>query len=404
MSNPTDDDDRSPLPPMGEATRLVHAGRDPADAHGFVNRPAYRGSTVLFPTLDALTTRAQTFTYGRRGTPNTLELEGQIAALEGGTRTVLTASGLQAVSTALLALVEAGDDILVTDSVYQPTRAFCDTALVRLGVRTTYYDPTLGAGIAALLTPRTRAVLVESPGSQTFEMQDVPAIAAVTRAHGAFLVMDNTWASPLYFTPFAHGVDLSIQSLTKYVVGHSDALLGAVTAGPRTERRLLAAKEALGVCPGSEETWLALRGLRTLQVRLARHHTSGLAVARWFAQRPEVAEVLHPALATHPGHAIWQRDFRGASGLFSVVLHPVPRPALAAMVDGLRYFGMGYSWGGFESLIVPFDPSTYRTATRWTRPGPAVRLHIGLEEPADLTADLEAGFARMAAVVATAAA
>ena len=382
-------------PAVSIATRLRHAGRDPADHNGFVNTPAYRGSTVLFPTLDALTRRDQPYTYGRRGNPNTTELETQIAALEGGTRTILTASGLQAVTTAILALVEAGDDILVTDSVYQPTRAFCDKALANLGVRTTYYDPTIGAGIAALIGPRTKLVLTESPGSQTFEMQDISAIAAATHAKGALVVMDNTWASPLYFRPFDHGVDLSIQSLTKYVVGHSDALLGAVTANARTEGKLIAAREALGVCPGSEETWLALRGLRTLDIRLARHHTSGLEVATWLASRPEVAEVLHPALPSHPGHALWKRDFTGASGLFSVVLHPASRTQVAAFVDHLRYFGMGYSWGGYESLVIPFDPRAYRTATKWDRPGPCLRFHIGLEDPADLIADLAAGFDRL---------
>lgn len=378
-----------------EATRLVHAHRDPAAANGFVNAPAYRGSTVLFPTLEALTTRDQPFTYGRRGNPNTVELERQIAALEGGERTVLTASGYQAVTTAILAYVSAGDDILVTDSVYQPTRQFCDTVLARLGVKTTYYNPLIGGDMAGLLGPRTRLVLTESPGSQTFEVQDVPAIAAAVKPHGAILALDNTWASPLYFKPFAHGVDVSIQSLTKYVVGHSDALLGAVTANARASRQLVATKETLGACPGSEETWLALRGLRTLHVRLARHHTAALEMATWLADRAEVAEVLHPALASHPQHAIWARDFHGASGLFSIVLHPVTRGQLAAMVDGLRYFGMGYSWGGFESLVVPFDPRPYRTATTWDRPGPALRLHIGLEDTSDLKRDLAEGFERM---------
>ena len=378
------------------ATEVVHGPRDPSKTYGFVNQPVYRGSTVLYPTLDAITQRTQPFTYGRRGTPTTVELEAALAHLEGGQRTILTASGYQAVTTAILAFVESGDDILVVDSVYQPTRTFCDKLLSKLGVTTTYYDPLMGAGIDQLIKPNTRLIFTESPGSQTFEMQDIPAIAACARARGLWLLMDNTWASPLYFKPFAHGVDVSIQALTKYVGGHSDVMLGAVTANARAAAKVNAAKEALGVCPGSEETWLALRGLKTLDVRLARHQQSGLTVARWLKDRPEVAKVLHPALPGAPGHELWTRDYLGATGLFSVVLKPVPQAALAAFLDHLALFGMGYSWGGFESLVIPFDPRPYRTATQWTEPGQALRFHIGLEDTADLIADLDAGFARLA--------
>ena len=384
-------------PPVQPATEVVHGARDPGARFGFVNAPVYRGSTILFPTLDKITTRDQPYTYGRRATPTTVELETALAALEGGERTILTPSGYQAVVTAILAVVESGDDILMTDSVYQPTRAFCDKMLSKLGVATTYYDPRIGAGIATLIKPNTKLIFTESPGSQTFEMQDIPALAAVARAHDLWLLTDNTWATPLYYKPFAHGVDISIQALTKYVAGHSDAMLGSVTANARAARHIVAAKELLGVCPGSEETWLALRGLRTLDVRLARHHASGLAMAEWLATEPAVAKVLHPALPGHSGHDIWKRDYLGASGLFSVVLHPVGRPALAAMLDGLKLFGMGYSWGGFESLVIPFDPSGYRTATQWNEPGPALRFHIGLEHIDDLKADLSAGFERLRA-------
>jgi cystathionine beta-lyase len=398
---PADDDTTrrheasDPAAPWHPATQLVHEKRDPSRSSGFVNGPVYRGSTVLFATLEKLTTRDQPYTYGRRGNPTTVELEGAIAALEGGAKTILTASGYQAVTTALLAFVSAGSHILMTDSVYQPTRAFCDRMLTKLGVTTTYYDPLIGAGIEALIRPETVLIFTESPGSQTFEMQDIPAIATVAKARGLWLLMDNTWASPLYYKPFVHGVDVSIQALTKYVVGHSDALLGSVTANARAAKSIEAAKETLGVCPGSEETWLALRGLRTLDVRLARHHASGLEIARWLALQPQVARVLHPGLESDPGHALWKRDFSGASGLFSIVLHPVERSSLAAMLDGLRLFGMGYSWGGFESLIIPFDPRSYRTATAWREPGPALRLHIGLEAVDDLKADLSAGLARL---------
>lgn len=387
---------KPPKSALQPATQLIHGHRDPAKSAGFINMPPYRGSTVLFPTLDKIISRDQPYTYGRRGNPTTVELEQALCSLEGGDRTILTANGFQAVTTAILAFVQAGDDILMTDSVYQPTRAFCDKILPRFGVSTTYYDPTIGAGIAGLLKPNTRLVFTESPGSQTFEMQDIPAIAAAAQARGVWVLMDNTWASPLYYQPLRHGVDVSIQALTKYVVGHSDALLGAITGNARATPHLIAAKENLGICPGSEETWLALRGLRTLDVRLARHHASGVAMAQWLETQAAVAKVIHPALPSHPGHALWKRDFCGASGLFSIVLNPVSRAQLAAMLDHLHLFGMGYSWGGFESLIIPFDPKPYRTTTQWHEPGPALRLHIGLESVADLKADLSAGFARLA--------
>ncbi len=382
-----------------DATDAVHLGRKPFDNQGFVNTPVYRGSTVLFASLQALLSRDQPFTYGRRATPTTVALTDAIATLEGGAATILTSSGLQAVATALLAFVEAGDSILMVDSVYQPTRKFCDTTLKRLGVTTVYYDPLIGAGIKDLITPKTRLIFTESPGSQTFEVQDIPAIAAVAQQAGIWLLMDNTWASPLYFKPFQHGVDVSIQAATKYIVGHADAMLGAVTGNERAAPYLDRIKEAIGTSPGSEETYLALRGLRTLDVRLARHHAHGLEMARWLAKRPEVRRVIHPALEDDPGYALWKRDFLGASGLFAFVLEPVSQKALAAFVDDLALFGMGYSWGGYESLILPFDPRPYRTATEWNEPGQAMRIHIGLEDPADLKRDLDAGFARMRAAV-----
>jgi cysteine-S-conjugate beta-lyase len=378
------------------ATQVVHGARNPSASHGFVNGPVYRGSTVLFPTLDAIVKYDQPYTYGRQGNPTTDELETALCTLEGGARTFLTASGYQAVTTALLAFVKAGDHILITDSVYRPTRAFCDKMLAKLGVTTTYYDPTIGGGIAALIKPETVLIFTEAPGSQTFEMQDIPAIAAVAKQHGLWVLTDNTWASPLYFKPFEHGVDVSIQALTKYVGGHSDVMLGSITANARALPLLKTAREVLGVCPGSEETWLTLRGLRTLEVRLARHQASGLEMAHWLQAQPAVAEVLHPALPSHPGYDLWKRDYLGASSLFSIVLHPVSQTQLAAMLDHLKLFGMGYSWGGFESLIIPFDPSSYRTAVTWKAAGPALRLHIGLESVDDLKRDLAAGFERLA--------
>lgn len=379
----------------GDKTRLVHAGRDPSAQHGFVNTPVYRGSTVLYETVAALESKKQPYTYGRRGTPTVRALEAAINELEGGAECRLTASGYQAVTTAILAFVETGDHILVADHVYQPTRQFCDYMLKRLGVETEYYDPLIGGDIAGLVRENTRLIYTESPGSQTFEMQDIPAIAAVAKARDLWLLNDNTWASGLYYQPLAHGADVSIQAATKYIVGHADAMLGAITSNARAARHVERAAGHLGVCPGSEETFLGLRGMRTLDVRLERHHKSALEIAAWLQQRPEVSRVLYPALPDDPGHAIWSRDFTGACGLFSVILKPASKAAVAAMLDGLELFGMGFSWGGYESLVIPFDCASYRTATNWQPEGPALRFHIGLEDPADLTRDLEAGFGRL---------
>lgn len=389
--------DKKQRPTLRPATKVVHSGRDPHACYGFVNPPVYRGSTVLFPTVEKLWKRDQEYCYGRTSTPTVAAMERAIADVEGGKATALTASGYQAVSTAIFAFVEAGDHILVSDSVYQPTRHFCDKLLAKLGVETTYYDPLIGAGIETLIRPSTRLIFTESPGSQTFEVQDIPAIAAVARKRDLWLLMDNTWASPLYFRPFEHGVDVSIQAATKYIVGHADAMLGAITSNARAAPHIARTKELLGVCPGSEETYLGMRGLRTLATRLAVHQRAGIDMANWLEARPEVARVLHPALPSHPQHEIWKRDFLGASGLFAIILKPVSNAALAAMLDGLKLFGMGFSWGGYESLVIPFDPTSYRTATRWKAEGPALRLHIGLEDLDDLKADLEAGFQRLAA-------
>jgi cystathionine beta-lyase len=386
---------KKPPRPHAPATKVVHSGRAPHDNFGFVNPPVYRGSTVLFPTAEKLLKRDQPYTYGRSSTPTVKSLEEAIAEVEGGAATALTASGYQAVSTAILAFVKSGDHILMVDSVYQPTRKFCDYMLAKLGVETTYYDPLIGAGIDALIRPNTRIIFTESPGSQTFEVQDIPAIARVARERDLWLLMDNTWASPLYFRPFDHGVDVSIQAATKYIVGHADAMLGAITSNARAAKLVALAKEQLGVCPGSEETFLGMRGLRTLATRLAQHQRSGLEIARWLEGRPEVARVLHPGLPSHPQHSLCKRDFLGATGLFSIVLKPASDKAVAAMLDGLQLFGMGFSWGGYESLIIPFDPKAYRTATKWTAEGPALRLHVGLEDVDDLRADLDAGFKRL---------
>jgi len=380
----------------GDATRLVHLGRDPEKQHGFVNTPIYRGSTVLFPTTEELFAYEKDYTYGRRGTPTVNALCSAMTELEGGHKSWVTPSGLAAVTAVLMAFVEAGDEILMTDSVYQPARRIAGRLLGRMGVTTRFYDPTIGAGIAALISGKTKLVVAESPGSQTFEMQDLPAIADVCKQHGLWLAFDNTWATPLYFKPLSHGADVVIQAATKYVVGHADAMLGVITANGRAAPHIGRAHEDLGLCAGPEDCYLGLRGLRSMGVRLARHGASAREIAEWLQARPEVDRVLHPALPDHPGHAIWQRDFTGSSGLFSMVLKPCSEKALAAMLDGMVLFGMGYSWGGYESLMVPFDPRPYRTATTWNADGPALRLHIGLDDPEDLKADLEAGFKRLA--------
>jgi len=385
--------------PLKPATRLVTAGRDPQSHFGFVNPPVYHASTVLYPTAaDQVAHRAR-YVYGRRGTPTTEALEQAVAALEGPAcaGVSLLPSGLAAISTALLAALSAGDHLLVTDTAYRPTRIFCDTVLKRLGVETTYYDPLIGGGIAALFKPNTRAVFTEAPGSQSFEMQDIPAIAAAAHQHGALVLMDNTWATPLYFNALDKGVDLSIQAGTKYLGGHSDIMFGTVSANAAAWPKLRDTAGNMGLCAGPDDVNMALRGFRTLGVRLAQHQKSALEVARWLAQRPEVLRVMHPALESDPGHAIWKRDFTGASGLFSVVLKPVPERAVFAFMDTLTLFGMGYSWGGFESLVISFDCAEYRTATRWAPGGPTLRFHIGLEDVGDLIADLETGFAALAA-------
>ena len=380
-------------------TKLATGGRDPFAHHGYVNTPVYHASTKLYPTAEDFLARRGKYFYGRRGTPTSEALALAIQAIEGPAcaGVALLPSGLAAISTALLSVLKAGDHVLVTDNCYGPARKFCDSMLQRFGVETTYFDPAIGGGIAALFKPNTRAVFTEAPGSLSFEMQDIPAIAAVAHARDALVLMDNTWASPLYFRALEKGVDLSIQSATKYIGGHSDLMMGTVSANEKAWPLLRETVFTAGLCVGPDDMNMALRGLRTLGVRLARHHQNGLTVARWLEQRPEVLRVRHPALPSDPGHAIWQRDFTGACGLFAFTFKPVPESAIIAFLNGLSLYGMGASWGGFESLAIPFDCVPYRSATKWAPGGPCVRLHIGLEDVGDLIADLERGFAAMAA-------
>jgi cystathionine beta-lyase len=391
------DDGQSP--PLRPETALVTSGRDTKAQKGFVNPPVVHGSTVLYPTADDLHAHRGEFQYGRHGTPTTRALQDALMALEGPNcaGVGLAPSGLAAISTTLLAVLKAGDHLLVCDNSYRPTRNFCNGLLARYGVETTYYDPLIGAGIAGLFKPNTRAVIVEAPGSQSFEMPDIPAISAVAHDKGALVIDDNTWATPLFHRSLDQGVDISMQAATKYIGGHSDIMFGTISANAKAWPLIVETIRLLGVCAGPDDVFLALRGLRTLSVRLEQHYRSALEMARWLATRPEVSKVLHPALESDPGHAIWKRDFTGASGLFSIVLNPAPQQAVDALLDTVKLFGMGYSWGGFESLIIPFNCSDYRTATKWTPGGPTLRLHIGLEHVDDLKADLDRGFAAFSA-------
>lgn len=386
---------------MRPETRLVHAGRDPARHQGTVNPPIHRASTIVFPTMDAYERRMErkytSFHYGIDGTPITLALTEALAELSGGARSIVTSSGLAAITQALAVFLRQGDHVLVPDSVYGPARTFCASVLTRFGVEATFYDPTLGAGIAGLIRPNTRVVHAESPGSLTFEVQDLPAIAAAAHERGAIVFFDNTWATPLYFRAFDHGADVEIQAATKYLAGHSDLMMGVVTA--RTDalfRRLKDGVGEFGDCVAPDLCYETLRGLRTLAVRLRRHEESALDLARWFARRPEVIRVLHPALREDPGHALWKRDFTGSSSLFGVVLRTESRAAVAAMLDGLQLFQIGASFGGFESLITPPQLTGVRTVRPWVEPGTLLRLHVGLEAVEDLMADLDAGLRRLA--------
>jgi len=374
-------------------SRMVHLGRDGESSQGFVNVPPFRGSTVLFPDTQTFRDNSQRFNYGTHGTPTTQALQEAWNDLAGAAGTMLVPSGLAAIVVALMTALQSGDHVLVTDSVYFPTRRFCEHGLKRMGVETSYYDPAIGDRIAELVRPNTRAIFTEAPGSQSLEMQDIPAIAAVAKARDLCVIMDNTWATPIFFPAHARGVDINIEAGTKYLSGHSDLLLGLVSANAEWFERLHRTADQMAIPAGPEDVFLALRGLRTMDLRLREAERQALAMAHWLQARPEVLRVIHPALPDHPGHEIWKRDFLGSSGLFSVVLQPAGPEAVAALIDRLELFGLGASWGGYESLILPFDCTKYRTATVWAPGGPTVRLSIGLEDLEDLKEDLDRGFA-----------
>jgi cystathionine beta-lyase len=389
-------DDDSEIKPD---TRLVTAGRRREWTQGIVNPPVWRASTMLFDTVADLRAASKRpndgLYYGRRGTPTQWALAEALTGMEpGAAGTMLYPSGVAAITSALLSVLEPGDQLLMVDSVYEPTRAFCDGILKRMNIDTVYYDPQAGAGIAELFTDRTRAIFLESPGSLTFEVQDIPAICAAARARNIVTLLDNTWATPLLFAAIGHGVDISILACTKYIVGHSDVMMGSATAGPAHFEKLRRTTHSLGHCVSPDDAYLALRGLRTLGVRMKAHQESALAIARWLKAQPQVDRVLHPALPECPGHDLWRRDFTGSSGLFSVVMAQGDDAARAALIDGLRHFGIGFSWGGYESLVLPVDPASIRSATHWATPGPMMRLQIGLEDPDDLIADLAEGLRR----------
>ncbi len=381
---------------LSPQSRLILTGRNADDSFGFVNPPIVRGSTVVYPDYDDFMARKARFTYGTMGNPTLEALETAFNDIENGSGVVVVPSGLLACTLPLLACLSAGDHLLVTDSVYRPTREFCQKTLSRYGIEVSYYDPLIGENISTLLRKNTRAIMCEAPGSQTFEMQDIPAIVKAAHAHGAVVLMDNTWATPLYFDAHAHGVDYSIQAGTKYPAGHSDVLIGSVSARTPEQFKLLRETwESLGLIVAPEDAFLTLRGMRTMALRLKHQFAAGLEIAQWLERRPEVSCVLHPALVTNPGYELWKRDFTGASSLFSIVLKPAPQKALAAMLNDMTFFGMGASWGGFESLALPFEAGAYRTATSWKPDGPTIRLHIGLEDVEDLKKDLDKGFERL---------
>ena len=378
---------------MKENTKLVAAGRPHKRPEHPVNMPVERASTILFPTFDDFQDGAKRIAYGRLGTSTHRALEETVTALEGGFETRLACSGLQACTTAILAFVKSGDHVLMVDTAYDPTRKFCDRFLKRFGVEVTYFDPTIGGKISEQIKENTQVIFAESPGSLTMEVQDIPALAKAAGALGAKLIVDNTWAAGYFCKPIALGADVSIQAGTKYLVGHSDCLIGTITsADERTAEKIFYSLLALGGNVSADDAYLTLRGLRTLSTRMERHQENGLKLAKWLSKRNEVDTVLHPGFKSCPGHALWKRDFTGASGLFSVILKPVSEATLREFFDALRIFGMGFSWGGFESLCIYSNPTPNRTAVPWDREGPLLRFHAGLEDIDDLLLDLERAF------------
>lgn len=379
---------------FGRQTKLVHTGRRPSEQFGFVNTPPFRGSTILYPDLESFETNALPYSYGRTGNPSSQGVQELITALEGAKGTVLTPSGLSAISTALISVAKAGGDVLITDSAYGPTRRFADTVLKRIGVEPRYFDPRIGSEIAQLVTDKTCGIFLESPGSLTFEIQDVPAISEVARRHNIPVLIDNSWATPLYLRPLDLGADIVVHAGTKMFVGHSDAMVGTISANERYWPQVNETHRALGIYLAPDEAFLTARGMRTLELRMKEHSSRSVEMANWLEGMGGVTRVLHPALPSHLDHALFSRDFKGSGSLFSIILEPRSRTALAAMVDHWSVFGMGASWGGYESLALPSWPEKVRTAVPWNEDGQMLRLHIGFEDMNDLKSDLAEGLAR----------
>ena len=380
-------------------TKAAHLGRNTDLSSGFVNLPEYHGSTVLYESAEAFLRSHEErnipnkVQYGRRGTPASFALEQTVCELEGGYGAITTSSGLSAITNALMTVLSAGDHILMTDTVYEPTRSFCDRVLTKFDIDCTYYDPMVGANIRQLVKPNTKVIFLESPGSLTFEVQDIPAITAVARELDIVTIIDNTWATPLYLNPFSLGVDISVHAATKYITGHSDAMLGIICSNEKYAATIRNSVFAYGECAGPNTIFLGLRGLRTMPTRLEQHYAAGMEIAEWLADRSEVQWVIHPAYIDSPGHEFWARDFTGASGLFAFLLDDdISQATTNAFLNALNLFGMGYSWGGFESLLIPVYPQRARTATTWEETGQLMRIHVGLESVKDLKADLEGGF------------